>query len=101
MEDKNYQVEVPSMYSFSTDEEDYFEAGDSRRTTERLDLNSSFLIDRSKGFITFKNDRQKDQGKQWPENEIEHEMIEEELPKVESILDCIYGCKSFKIPYKK
>ena len=56
MEEGNYKVEVPSMYSFSTNEDDYFEAGDSRRTTERFDFNSSFLIDKSKGFVTFKNE---------------------------------------------
>ena len=51
-----HKVDVPSLYSFSTNEEDYFEAGDSRRTTERFEMESSLIIDRSKGFVTFKNE---------------------------------------------
>ena len=51
------KVEVPSLYEFSSNEEDYFIAtSDSRRVTESLTLDSAFLIDRSKGFVTFKNE---------------------------------------------
>lgn len=51
------KVEVPSLYEFSSNEEDYFiAANDSRRATESLSLNDSLLIDRSKGFVTFKNE---------------------------------------------